>query len=289
MSRYTIQKKLVLTSLLLSLIVVGETHGQNQVQKATLKQFSETKAIQFQQEKQKAIELADSLGLPVFEKLDNGGAIELMRFENGKPIYAITHNAEGATLINTDKVYSGGSASLDLSGSGQTLGIWDVGTVRATHDEFVTGRVTLQDAASTNNHATRVGGTMIASGVDSDAKGMSPEASLDSYDWNSDQSEMASAGGSGLRLSVHPYGYITGWGQRSGNWYWYGDPEETEDYSFGFYDPTYAEPWDSIAYYAPNYLIVNSAGNQRGQIAPLTVRDEESYLVYDGDAEAFVT
>ena len=54
---------------------------------------------------------------------------------------------------------------------------------------------------------------MLAFGVDTDARGMSPQVNIDSYDWNSDYAEMTAAGatsaGDTARLpqSNHSYGY----------------------------------------------------------------------------------
>jgi hypothetical protein len=189
-----------------------------------------------------------------------------MFFENGVPVYNTTFNAGGAALINTNKVYPGGSAGLSLTGAGQTLGMWDGGRTRIEHQEFG-GRATQMDGAATNNfHATHVAGTMIAAGVVPAAKGMSYAANLHAYDWNSDASEMTSAASAGLKVSQHSYGFITGWRPSGGDWYWYGDVNisTTEDYGFGFYSSA-TRSWDEIAHNAPNYLIVKSAGNDRGE------------------------
>ena len=49
------------------------------------------------------------------------------------------------------------------------------------------------------------------------------------------------------------------------SWRWYGDTtlSSSEDYRFGFYTSS-ARSWDLIANAAPKYLIVKSAGNDRG-------------------------
>jgi hypothetical protein len=129
----------------------------------------------------------------------------------------------------------------------------------------------MDGASGTSYHATHVAGTMIAAGVDPSAKGMSFQGSLACYEWNNDQSEMAAAAASGMNVSNHSYGYITGWyySSSSGNWYWYGDVEvsEVEDYAFGFYSDLTRE-WDEIAYNAPYYSIVKSAGNERDDDGP---------------------
>ncbi|MDD4373042.1 MAG: S8 family serine peptidase [Bacteroidales bacterium] len=220
-----------------------------------------------QAEKAEAVQVANEKGWPVRIEDKNGRITELMRLdENGMPMYYTTFNAEGAALINSDELYTGGAAGLTLSGAGQTLGIWDGGAVLGTHQEL-TGRVTQGDSpASTHWHSTHVAGTMIASGVWDLAKGMSPAASLSAYDWDNDASEMATEAVGGMKVSQHSYGQITGWYNDGYNWYWYGNTliSETEDYNWGFYD-SFANAWDEIAHNAPNYLIVKSAGNDRGE------------------------
>ena len=243
-------------------------------------------AIEFQNAKTEAIQRADSLGLPVRHEFENGRVIELMRFVNGRPVYATTFNADGAKLLKTDQVFGGVNGGPPLDGSGQTFGLWDAGLPRLTHQEFG-GRVSnsedpLETPVLNENHATRVAGTLIASGVDSTAEGMAPGASLKNFDWNDDHAEMTEEANNGLLLSVHPYGYQAGWNKIGNDWYWQGGASETEDFSFGFYDSNYAKVWDEIAYNAPNYLIIAPAGNQRGEIAPQSVIDSESYFVYDG-------
>ncbi len=116
------------------------------------------------------------------------------------------------------------------------------------------------------------GGTMIAAGVIINAHGMAHLATLHAYDWFNDESEMATAGASGLRISNHSYGTILGWHWNffgDSRWAWFGDLEvdSTEDYRFGYYSLE-ARDWDMIAYNAPYYLIVLSAGNERDDGAP---------------------
>jgi PKD repeat protein len=76
---------------------------------------------------------------------------------------------------------------------------------------------------------------------------------------------MATAAAAGALVSNHSYGYANGWGWTGSAWAWYGTTSisTVEDYSFGFYD-TQAKDWDQIASDAPGYLIVKSAGNDRG-------------------------
>jgi len=204
------------------------------------------------------------------------------------PLYYETTNLGAAQTSRTNRLWPGGGLGLNLSGQRMTLccisgpngsqpyfydpkaGIWDGGGVRATHQELV-GRVTQRDAATTSdNHATHVAGTMIASGEQPTAKGMAYAAKLDAYDWNSDESEMAAAAAQGLLMSNHSYGLVTGWaygdfdGQGTSRWFWWGDESDTICADFGLYSQQ-ARDWDLIANNAPNYLIVKAAGNDRGQ------------------------
>ncbi len=181
---------------LIMFVMTGlHAEAQTSEQQTRLIELSETYARTFEEERSAAVHLADSLGIPVRQELEDGRVFELMRFVDGIPRYYITHNAEGAQLIRSDKVYPGGGAGFALTGSGQTLGIWDAGGVLTTHEEFMangTSRVTQQDSPSgTGWHATHVAGTMVAAGASPNARGMSWEAMLDAYDWNNDQGEMA--------------------------------------------------------------------------------------------------
>lgn len=126
----------------------------------------------------------------------------------------------------------------------------------------------MDSPGATHYHSTHVAGTMVAAGATASAKGMSFQGTLAAYDWDNDDSEMASAAASGMKISNHSYGYITGW-YWNGDWYWWGDISisTTEDYGFGFYGST-AQAWDQIAYNAPYYTIVKSAGNDRNDSGP---------------------
>ncbi len=191
--------------------------------------------------------------------------------EGGHPVFYGVDNLIAAQTIRTDQLWSGSALGISLTGSGtqaNQLGIWDNGAVRGTHQEFATNRVTWADAASAvlMDHATHVAGTMVASGVVAAAQGMSYQAFLDSYDFNNDVSEMATAAANGMNVSNHSYGFVAGWSFDGTTWRWYGDQtvSSTQDYIFGFY----AYPcslWDQIAVNAPYYTIVTAAGNNRGE------------------------
>jgi|GEM_PF-2710060 len=212
---------------------------------------------------------------PAQMRLNEDRDIQLMFIDElGQPVYYTVSNLNAARTISTDDVWPGGGWGLELSGSGTATGelaVWDGGGVRTTHQEFQ-GRVTQMDSPSaTHYHSTHVAGTMIAAGTVATAKGMSYQANLGAYDWTDDEIEMAAAAAGGLQVSSHSYGFVVGWYYNSGesDWYWYGATSisPTEDYGFGFYGSSVQE-WDEIAYNAPYYLIVKSAGNNRDEAGP---------------------
>ncbi len=242
---------------------------QSQSHIESLQNLKENYAKKWKAQKEKALRMAKENGWEV-RKTFEGGEAELMSVtEDGRPVYYITHNSGAAESVSTDRVHPGGVAGLSLDGTGMTAGEWDGGDVRTTHQEFNntgSARVTDMDGdGSDSYHATHVAGTIIAGGVQSSAKGMAYNGNLEAYDWNSDNSEMAGAAADGLLLSNHSYGYITGWYWNDSFWEWWGDEtiSTEEDYHFGFYGSK-SQAWDQIAYDAPYYLIVKSAGNDRG-------------------------
>jgi hypothetical protein len=212
------------------------------------------------------LEKAREMGLTVRGELPGGGVFELKTLSTPVPTYFITHNEAAARSTRTDSihVFWGGAP-------GFTLGVWDGGAVRVTHQEFG-GRATWKDSFSygTHPHSTHVGATMAASGFDPAAKGMAWEADLISYEWSFDDLEAESEAQDGLLLSNHSYGHARGWVIRSsGTAYWYGDVSisETEDYMFGFYSDV-SKVWDEVARRNPYYLTVTSAGNDRNDAVP---------------------
>jgi len=207
---------------------------------------------------------AQQNNIKIRQVLSNGEIMEMQKIVDGIPYFYITQNANAALSTRANKLWA---APYGITGSGYNkIGEWDGGAVRATHQELV-GRVIQKDSpASTHYHATHVAGTIIASGVDVQAKGMAYQATLDAYDWNSDGSEMASAAANGMEISNHSYGYITGW-YGSSHWFGHTSISQNEAFTFGFYSSA-SQNWDNISYNAPNYLIVKAAGNDRNDVAP---------------------
>ncbi|NCD71545.1 S8 family serine peptidase [Mucilaginibacter agri] len=199
----------------------------------------------------------------------DGGIMRLHRITDaGFPVFVKTdNNTTSAATTRTNLVQPGGSLNLGLSGSSTflngKLAIFDGGAVLTSHQEFAGKTITIKTTgASVLEHSTHVAGTMIAKGVYAPAKGMSFGANtLNSYTFDNDVADMTAAASS-LLLSNHSYGTVAGWDYDGTRWNWYGKPGDTEDYQFGFYG-TQAHDWDNIAYNAPYYLIVESAGNNR--------------------------
>lgn len=204
-------------------------------------------------EKEKAIAMAKEKNWPLTIDKNDGGFMELIRVtRDGFPIYYSTDNVAAARSTRTNFLNSGGALGLNLNGQGMTVRVWDGGNVRDTHTAFG-GRVTVVDntnSASTNIfHATHVTGTMIASANPSNIKGMAPSANARTFDWFSDEAEAVSEAMDGMLISNHSYGVpINGSGTPL-------PPEFIGSYSFD------AFTWDDIAYDAPYYLPVMSAGN----------------------------
>ena len=226
--------------------------------------------------KSEAERVARERGWPIRVEAPNGSIREIADLdESGNPIYFITHNVNAAISTAANIVQA---SPYSLSGLNMILGLWDGGSSRSTHQEFG-GRVTIKDGAVAADHATHVGGTMIAAGVTASAKGMAPSARIDSYEWTSDKTEMTgaaaytSADTNKILISNHSYGYVAGW-YYTGNqpttprrdYEWYGgnggtNATSSEPY-FGMYS-TPARDSDSIAFSAPYYLMFRSAGNDR--------------------------
>jgi hypothetical protein len=212
-----------------------------------------------------ALDLASSYGWPMLGVTRDGRLYGLQGLERGFPFYYLSfNNTDAAITTRTDSVqhYAGG-------GSGFTIGLWDGDAPRTTHQELA-GRIAWGDVKTLipDDHATHVAGTMIASGVRPQARGMAPEAAIRAFQWDDDLAEMAAEAAKGLLVSNHSYGLIRGW-VNFGNWYWFGDTaiSEVEDYGFGFYSAS-ARALDEILYAAPNYLVVSSAGNDRNDSVP---------------------
>ncbi len=264
------RKNLKGIALAIILLVNAQVFAQTETNVEALLELSK----QFEQEWEAAQirvqAYADKHQVPVYEEMTNGKTWQMVDVRDGKPIYYTTYNYGAALTTRVHPLWPGGSTGLNLDGAGyDQLGEWDAGQVLSSHQEFTdqgVSRISKMDGGATHYHATHVAGTMVAAGVKLAAKGMAYAANLKTWNWSNDNSEMAAAAANGLEISNHSYGFPMGWEINSGgNWQWYGTPSisSTEDYAFGFYDND-SRAMDQIAFNAPNYLIVQAAGNDRG-------------------------
>ncbi|KKW21447.1 MAG: Fibronectin type III domain protein [Parcubacteria group bacterium GW2011_GWF2_50_9] len=241
---------------------------EKKIDRIKLNDFSANQSNKFKLKKDRAIAAVKKNNLSLKTRTKNKGLRELMYFlPNGRPMFYETKNIDSAKTSGAYKLWEGGSSGLNLSGASMIIGEWDGGTVRISHTEFNTGRAIQKDGSveANEDHGTHVAGTMIARGASANARGMSYSAKLWANDWNDDVSEMAAQAAQGLLISNHSYGPGIGWsyGDKGDNeWCWNGDTtvSSNEDYYFGFYYED-SQLWDSVAFLAPNYLIVSAAGN----------------------------
>ena len=207
-------------------------------------------------EKEQAVRIAKQKGWKTKFTTKDGSLVELQRVVNGKPIYYTTSNVAAAKSTRANHLNSGGSLGLNLMGQGMTAYVWDGGIARGTHQEYDgaggSNRFTINDGSSTLNfHAGHVTGTIMASGVQPEAKGMAPHSKVRGSDWNSDKAEATSAASNGMLISNHSYGYATRNAQ--------GQVQLPQNYFGGYIDES--RNWDEIMFNAPNYLMVVAAGN----------------------------
>lgn len=219
------------------------------------------------------IQIAALKGWPLAFSNKSGRNVILTGIDNfGFPLYTAADN-EPAQTIGTNQLWAGGSTGLNLSGNSSRLngklGLWDEGRVRNSHVEIAQRALHRDNPQEESNHATHVAGTLIGKGVNANAKGMAFGAEeLITYDFGNHLSEMTQEAGN-LLLSNHSYGIIAGWNwnEDEDRWEFWGLPDSKEDYKFGHYNNE-TKTIDDIAFNAPYYLIVKSAGNNRIENGP---------------------
>jgi hypothetical protein len=277
--------RLYAAMLILIVVFTAAIAVAQEAQPASLAELSASYGARADRQRSSALfqRLAAATSGPQF-RLNGDRDLRLIGIDGrGRPYFYAVDNLASAVTISTDQVWPGGGGGFALTGTNAVgeLGLWDSGIPLLTHQEF-TGRVVSGDGTSIiGAHATQVAGTMMAAGINPAAIGMSYAALLSGFDWTDDNAKMATAAGGGMLISNHSYSVVAGWRQ-SGDWYWYGDTaiSPVEDYGFGFYAPD-AQAWDEIAYAAPAYLIVTSAGNDRDDAGP---GPGGSHYVWDPDA-----
>jgi|GEM_PF-133215 len=226
------------------------------------------------------------------------------------PIFIQANDSVSAAGISADELwpfqpnialpgywpFSESNTGLNLSGAGQTLGMWEVdGAVRPAHIEMGTARIFQRDAAALDptSHATNVAGTMAASGVGSlfgsfyESRGVAYAANVFAYETNINfqaEREAAAAGNitdPPIRAANHSWGFTCGWRREDIDitaatnlqWVWYGPTASSfqEDHKFGFYLPDQSAIFSHgstqidlfLQSQAPQHLMVYSCGNDR--------------------------
>ncbi|MFM8763349.1 MAG: S8 family serine peptidase [Spartobacteria bacterium] len=199
------------------------------------------------------LEKAGQLGVPVRIE-ENGGKVSILHdFRGEQPLYRVTNNKNAAISTGANLIQA---APYGLDGTGVKVGVWDAGSIRSTHREL-TARIANKNAtAPLDDHSTHVAGTIAASGVDANAKGMAPKSTVDSYDWENDYAEMTASGAAtatalaAVPLSNHSYGYGA----------------TTAD--MGRYERE-AQTTDALAWSLPYYLPFWAAGNEQDSLTAL--------------------
>lgn len=165
-----------------------------------------------------------------------------------------SHNAVAAQISNVNVVHA---APYDLTGAGVKIAIAEVGNVDANHVEFG-GRVTAISGGAPDKHATHVTGTVTASGIRGDAKGMAPGATVfvQVIDDGFLEAKEATFPKYDISGDNNSWGYILGWQYNSSRthlWEWWGN-EDFGAYAFE------SAGLDKLARRF-NTLIVYSSGN----------------------------
>ena len=130
MNRKSLRFFFILAVSLMSCELAAQSDVALSTRKSELKALSEQLKIRDVIEQQQARDYARRLGIAVRRELPNGKVLELQRVAPGiGPVFYITNNVDAADTVSTDEVWPGGSAGLDLDGSGMTVGEWDGGAV----------------------------------------------------------------------------------------------------------------------------------------------------------------
>lgn len=226
-----------------------------------------------QAEKEK---LAKQYNFPVVLNLEHGRTADFQYLdEAGKPVYYTTFNISAAVTTGAASLQPGGELGLELTGRGMVVGIYDQTRPKPNHREFE-NRVTQVDGSTEiiSNHATHVTGTILARGLNRNARGMANEATGWAFNWDGDISKMIQNGydpdlrPGGHIITNHSYGFLIGWYRdAAGNWAWAGNPaiNNREDYRFGFYGPK-TKQIDELAFSKPYFTMVWAAGNDRNEV-----------------------
>ena len=184
------KKNYLLFSFLFALLFSNVFFAQDAKQREGIVKHYDLKAIQelaltFDKQakinKENALQAARINGWEEFKFKADGSFEELIGlFPDGSPMYYAIDNATAAISTRTNFLIN----NYGLTGNGMFAGVWDGGTARSTHQEFGS-RVLIMNGQTYNGnnfHASHVTGTIAASGVNPQAKGMATASTVKSFD-----------------------------------------------------------------------------------------------------------
>lgn len=208
-------------------------------------------------------------GIPVSGVNENGQEFRIIDYDSisQAPIYIATTNLNSANTISTNKLWNTGTSGLNLSGSNITITMWDGGRVCDQHPEYI-NRATPGTYETTiepiSPHATHVAGTQIAEGIVPNAHGMAPSGNMIYYGFSDYSVEIPLEAANGYLLSNHSWGNLAqGWAYMNPDWTWNNYLTYPEYPLFGLYTSS-TRFHDIVANNAPYFLMIRSAGNNRG-------------------------
>lgn len=220
----------------------------------------------WEQSRKKALQEAAQRGFPIRVDVDTHSALEIAFLEQDRPQYFITHAAVseflGSRPVPTDTLRT---SNLRIP----PLGLSDAGSPRMTHLEFSEHVLWLgDDNIPVFSHATAMAGAMVARGRNPEAQAPAAGALLHVWHWHDDPAQRLSFALNGGLISVHGYDVARGWVRnlfQDGRWAWLGmgDRRSEFDHRYGYYNDL-SRDVDEIAWLAPHYLMVQSAGNEQG-------------------------
>lgn len=243
--------------------------AQTQAQQKSITKLYDTEQVsnlkstfqaQFERKSARIDSLVQNTSQPRLIYKEDGTTMEALGISpDGKSlIYYSLDNIDAAKSTRTDYLNPGGGLGLSLEGENMIIGVWEQDSPLLDHNEFSDGLFAYRTSkgdntvmGSSSNHATHVGGTLIALGTDPLAKGMASKAEAVFYDWSNDETEATAAANNGLLISNHSYGvpiFANG-------------TMQIQNWQIGKYGPI-AQAWDVIGYTMPYYLMVTSAGNE---------------------------
>jgi len=250
------------------LLTSGVVRAQNRQE--SLDSIAQTKSREFESASQRVLDYLSRSNEPLWFTDIYGNRVQIVDIDQfGKPVYRSTSNQGAALSTGASSLNVGGSSALGLNGTGITIGVWDSGPIFA-HTEFG-ARGEAKDGGTISDHGTHVSGSIVSAGINPVAKGMAPDASLVSYNWDNDLGEMAELAKpdeTTLLFSNHSYGLVQGWFLNSaGRWQWAGASgvSSVEDYRFGYYSNV-SKSLDDLAFNAPFYSIFWAVGNDRDDV-----------------------